>query len=218
VPGRTALPMIASGAMRKPHGQAGVGISRGWRVAGCFGEYCTDRVWIVDGEFCCLRPGAVLARARQAKGRAQNAAKRSGGQAARPPVAARCRALKGPVLSGLMLGLLDGYTGGRWGELAGQTPAEYDALRQAIAVFEPLKEVDGRLLKSGADVTDRVAPSFDSGARRPRRIKRNARTKSPAGERWVQLPPTLAMMYELLLATRPAGSSIVFTSLQGKPW
>lgn len=121
-------------------------------------------------------------------------------------------------LSGMMLGLLDGYTGGRWGELAGQTPAEYDAFRQAIAVFEPLKEVDGRLLKSGADVTDRVAPSLDPGSRRPRRIKRNARTKSPAGERWVQLPPTIAVMYELLLATRPAGSSIVFTSLQGKPW
>jgi hypothetical protein len=33
--------------MRKPHGQAGVGINRGWRVAGCFGEYCIDRVSIV---------------------------------------------------------------------------------------------------------------------------------------------------------------------------
>jgi hypothetical protein len=81
-------------------------------------------------------------------------------------------------LSGLMLGLLDGYNSARWGELAGQTPAEYEALRQAIAVFEPLEEVDGRLLKSGADVTDRVAPSFHPGARRPRRIMRNARTNS----------------------------------------
>ena len=53
---------------------------------------------IVDGEVCCRRPGALLARARQAKGRAQNAAKRSGGQASRPPVAARFRALEGPVL------------------------------------------------------------------------------------------------------------------------
>jgi integrase len=121
-------------------------------------------------------------------------------------------------LSGLMLGLLDGYTGGRWGELAGQTSPEYDALRRAIAVFEPLKEVDGRLFKSGTDVTDRVSPSFEPGGRRPRRIKRNARTKSAAGERWVQLPPSIATMYELLLATRPPGSSFVFTSLQGKPW
>jgi hypothetical protein len=42
--------------------------------------------------------GTLLARARQAKGRAQNAAKRSGGQASRPVVAARFRALEGPVL------------------------------------------------------------------------------------------------------------------------
>jgi hypothetical protein len=53
-------------------------------VAGCFGEYYVDRVSIVDGEFCCLRPAILSARARQAKGPAQTAAKRSGGQAARP--------------------------------------------------------------------------------------------------------------------------------------
>ena len=52
---------------------------------------------IVDGEFCVFDP-ALLARARQAKVRAQNVAKRSGGQAARPPVAARFRVLEGPVL------------------------------------------------------------------------------------------------------------------------
>jgi integrase len=120
-------------------------------------------------------------------------------------------------LSGFMLGLLDAYTGARWGELAGQTLPEYDQVKKAIAVFEPLKEVDGRLYKGGSDVTDRAALEPEGG-RRPRRAKRNARTKSPAGERWVQLPPSIARIYELLLATRPTGSSFVFTSLHGKPW
>lgn len=121
-------------------------------------------------------------------------------------------------LSGLMLGLLDAYTGGRWGELAGQTLSEYDEIKSAIAVFEPLKEVDGRLFKGGTDVTERAAVEPTTSGRRSRRTKRNARTKSPAGERWVQLPPSLASMYALLLAARPGGSSFVFTSLHGKPW
>jgi hypothetical protein len=67
-------------------------------VAGRFGKPHIDRVSIVEGELCCLRPGTLLARARQAKGRAQNAAERSGGQASRPVVAARFQALEGPVL------------------------------------------------------------------------------------------------------------------------
>ncbi|WP_350277649.1 tyrosine-type recombinase/integrase [Kribbella sp. HUAS MG21] len=121
-------------------------------------------------------------------------------------------------LSGLVLGLLDAYTGGRWGELAGQTLVEYDQVSKAIAVFQPLKEVDGRLFNGGTDVTERASLDLANGARRPRRTRRNARTKSPAGERWVPLPPSVASIYELLLATRPSGSSFVFTSLQGKPW
>jgi hypothetical protein len=75
--------MIASGAMRDPRPGGRAGLS---------GEWCTDRVSSVDSEFCCLRLGTLLARARQAKGRAQNAAERSGGQASRPVVAA----LSGP--------------------------------------------------------------------------------------------------------------------------
>jgi hypothetical protein len=90
--------MIASGAMRQPtvRREATLTMWRGWPAV--WREHHIDRVSIVDGEFCCLRPGTLLARARQAKGRAWSAAKRSGGQAARPPVAARIRALKGPVL------------------------------------------------------------------------------------------------------------------------
>jgi hypothetical protein len=67
-------------------------------VAGHSGDWRTDRVSSVDGELCCLRPGTLLARARQAKGRAGSAAKRSRRQASRPAVAARFRALKGPAL------------------------------------------------------------------------------------------------------------------------
>jgi hypothetical protein len=89
--------MIASGAMRSS-GQSGTWISQSQRVAGRFGKYHIDRVLIAGGELCCLRPGTLLARAREAKGRAQNAAKRSGGQASRPAVAARFRAREGPVL------------------------------------------------------------------------------------------------------------------------
>ncbi|MFG1819818.1 tyrosine-type recombinase/integrase [Kribbella sp. NPDC049174] len=121
-------------------------------------------------------------------------------------------------LSGLLLGLLDAYTGARWGELAGQTIPEYDEVKKAIAVFEPLKEIDGRLFKGGTGVTERTTPELADGRRRPRRAKRSARTKSPASERWVQLPPSIASIYELLLATRPVGQSFVFISLQGQPW
>ena len=89
--------MIASGAMREPTvGRRGA--TRSEAVAGLLASRCIDRVWGVDGELCCLRLGTLLARARQAKGRANNVAKRRGGQAARPVVAARFRALEGPVL------------------------------------------------------------------------------------------------------------------------
>ncbi|MEN3267159.1 tyrosine-type recombinase/integrase [Pseudonocardia sp.] len=122
-------------------------------------------------------------------------------------------------LGGLMLCLLDFYTGGRWGELAGQMNHEYDQVNKAIGVFEPLKEVDGRLMKGGTDVTalDPFAPRQQSG-RRKRRIKKGARTKSPAGERWVPLPPSIATMYELLLDGKAGALSFAFTSLQGDPW
>ena len=98
MPCRAVPSMIASGAMREPTVRRAAWATSARRVAGLSGESCTDRVSSVDGEFRRLRPGTLLARARQAKGRAQSAAKRSGGQAARPVVAARFRALEGPVL------------------------------------------------------------------------------------------------------------------------
>jgi hypothetical protein len=88
--------MIASGAMREPTVKSvewATGSER-WPAIPASGALAA--VSSVDGELCCLRPGTLLARARQAKGRAQSAAKRSGGQASRPVVAARFRALEGP--------------------------------------------------------------------------------------------------------------------------
>ena len=86
--------MIASGAMRETTCRRVHGSTGGGRLAGRFREYPLGRVSIVDREFCCLRPGTLLARARQAKGRAQNAAKRSGGRAGGPPCGGG--ALSGP--------------------------------------------------------------------------------------------------------------------------
>lgn len=73
----------------------------------------------------------------------------------------------GSGLGGLVLGLLNVYTGARWGELAGQTRREYDELNQAIGIFEPLKEVNGRLVKGGRDVTDTRARSSQRPTDRP---------------------------------------------------
>jgi integrase len=75
---------------------------------------------------------------------------------------------------GFVLALLDAYTGARWSELVGQQPHEYDEINKAIRIAEPLAEARGRLVK----------------AERP---------KTPAGKRWVQLPPFLADLYEDLL-------------------
>ena len=88
--------MIASGAMREPTGRREHCV-RGRRIAG-HSEPPHNRVSIVDGEFWCLRPGILSARARQAKGRAQNEALAEWREASRPVVAARFRALEGPVL------------------------------------------------------------------------------------------------------------------------
>jgi hypothetical protein len=61
-------------------------------------------------------------------------------------------------LAGFVLGLLDFYTGARWGELVGQQRHEYDAEGRAIQIREPLKEVGGHLFKGGR----RIDPSRSS--------------------------------------------------------
>ncbi|WP_318780570.1 hypothetical protein [Amycolatopsis roodepoortensis] len=42
-----------------------------------------------------------------------------------------------------MLGLLDFYTGSRWGEPVCQQRHEYDSEARAIQIREPLKEIGG---------------------------------------------------------------------------
>ncbi|MGH3484718.1 MAG: tyrosine-type recombinase/integrase [Nocardioidaceae bacterium] len=122
-------------------------------------------------------------------------------------------------LGGLVLGLLNSYTGARWGELAGQTRREYDELNRAIGIIEPLKEINGRLVKGGHDVTEhQQSPRKEIANRRRRRSKRGARTKSPAGTRWICLPPSLAQLYELLLDGLPDLDSFAFVSTHGVPW
>jgi integrase len=107
-------------------------------------------------------------------------------------------------LPGFMLGLMDAYTGCRWGELAGQQRYEYDAEQRAITIRQPLKEVNGTLYKGAnpadqptATTTAPVTVATDAGRRRPKPKK--GRTKTPAGTRIVELPPSIAVFYEILL-------------------
>ncbi|MGW0227385.1 tyrosine-type recombinase/integrase [Actinopolymorpha singaporensis] len=122
-------------------------------------------------------------------------------------------------LGGLALCLMNLYTGARWGELAGQLRHEYDEVNKAIGIIEPLKEVNGKLVKAGATVAGgRLALDAGLPGRRVRRAKRGARTKTPAGTRWVRLSPSIAVVYEALLDLRPDADSFVFVSPTGSPW
>jgi hypothetical protein len=120
-------------------------------------------------------------------------------------------------LGGFTLCLIDVYTGGRWGELAGQQRHEYDAQKKAIGIQAPLKEVGGVLKKYGNAIaeTDAVASAPPSRRRRGA-AARKGRTKTPAGTRWVELPPSIAAFYELLLDSHT--HPFVFTTPEGHPW
>lgn len=107
-------------------------------------------------------------------------------------------------LSGLVLCLMDLYTGARWGELAGQQRHEYDRERQAIGIQQPLKEIGGQLFKGGRRVGPggHIEGAPAATTRKPTRgakAKKKGRTKSPAGTRWVSLPPSIAILYETLM-------------------
>lgn len=115
-------------------------------------------------------------------------------------------------LCGFVLCLMDLFTGARWGELVGQTVDEYDADRGAIAAHRPLKEVGGKLFKGGTDVTTLASAAPALGPRR-RRKKRGDGTKTKASERWVSLPPSIAVLYELLIDSHD--HNFVFTAPEG---
>lgn len=100
-------------------------------------------------------------------------------------------------LGGFTLCLADFYTGARWGELAGQQRHEYDELKKTIGIQAPLKEVGGVVKKYGKAVaeSETVVPAPPSRRRRGAAARRG-RTKTPAGTRWVQLPPGIAVFYD----------------------
>jgi hypothetical protein len=102
---------------------------------------------------------------------------------------------------GFTLCVMDAYTGARWGELVGQQRHEYDSHQQEITIQQPLKEVGGKVFKGGRRIDldeDRPAESVGGSSKRPRKAKKG-RTKTPAGTRQVQLPPSVAVLYKELL-------------------
>jgi integrase len=121
-------------------------------------------------------------------------------------------------LTGFTLCLADFYSGGRWGELVGQERHDYDEVNRAICVRYPLKEVNGKVFKGGVDVTAAAPsprPSVVQVTPRRRKGKQAGRTKTPAGTRWIQLPPSIAVFYETLLDSH--SRQFVFTSPEGFP-
>ena len=76
--------------------------------------------------------------------------------------------------AGFVLTLMAHYTGARWSELVVLQPHDYDEVNHAIPVRTPLREVNGVL---------EVAQ----------------KRKTPASERWIQLPPFLELLYTDLI-------------------
>lgn len=122
--------------------------------------------------------------------------------------------------SGFALCVMDFYTGARWGELVGQQRHEYDREHQAIGIQQPLKEVGGELFKGGrrlgseGHVNDESSRTSPNTARSTKR-KKKGRTKSPAGTRWVSLPPSVAVIYESVMDAH--SNPFVFCSPDGNP-
>lgn len=121
-------------------------------------------------------------------------------------------------LGGFVLCLMDLFAGARWGELAGQQHHEYDRARRAISIRSPLQEIGGRLLKAGQPITAMCGPTVAATPRAAerKRGRQRGRTKTPAGTRVVELPPSIAAFYELLLGSH--SELFVFTSVEGHPW
>lgn len=117
-------------------------------------------------------------------------------------------------LRGFVLGVMDAYTGGRWGELAGQQRHEYDSECRAIAIWQPLKEVSGKLFKGGVEVVSDGRGLEVARSGRPKAKK--GRTKTPAGTRTVELPAGVAVLYEELLDSHP--HPFVLCTPEGMPW
>ncbi|MCW2897917.1 MAG: phage integrase family protein [Streptosporangiaceae bacterium] len=89
---------------------------------------------------------------------------------------------------GFVLTLMNGYTGAPWSELISQKPGHYDQVNYQIPIRRPIREARGQ-------------------------IEEAPRPKSPAGRRWIQLPPFLAVLYEALLEDCPRAR--VFAGARG---
>jgi integrase len=90
--------------------------------------------------------------------------------------------------AGFVLALMNGYTGARWSELVVLRTHDYDEINHAIPVRTPLREVAGKL----------------ETAKSP---------KTPAGKRWIQLPPFLDGLYTDLIGS--CEGDHLFTGPQG---
>jgi hypothetical protein len=88
-------------------------------------------------------------------------------------------------------------------------------INKAIGIRAPLKEVGGALKKYGQPVANLRAAAPPPG-RRCGVAAHKGRTKTPTATRWVQLPPSIAMFYELLMDSH--GHPFVFTTPEGHPW
>ncbi len=120
-------------------------------------------------------------------------------------------------MSGFVLCLMDVYTGARWGELVGQQRHEYGSEKRGIEIRTPLKEVGGKIYKGGRKSDDhhadgRQRPPTRRGNSRPK----NGRTKTPAGTRFVALPPGIAVLYEELMDSHR--EPFVLCTPEGHPW
>lgn len=123
-------------------------------------------------------------------------------------------------LGGFVLCLMDAYTGARWSELVGQQPHEYNGERRDIRIERPLKEIGGKVYKSGfrADqISEQSPPPASARGSSSRRSKnKRGRTKTPTGMRQVELPSSIAVFYEELMDSHR--HSFVMCTPEGQPW
>ncbi|MFI0799167.1 hypothetical protein SAMN04489729_0313 [Amycolatopsis lurida] len=118
-------------------------------------------------------------------------------------------------------GSRSGFNTEKAAEAWGQQRHEYDSEARAIQNREPLKEIGGRLFKGGRRVdTTRLAdlgprPTHPVTPRRQGGRAKKGRTKTRAGTRSVELPPSIAVFYEELMDSH--SFPFVLCSAEGAP-
>jgi hypothetical protein len=122
-------------------------------------------------------------------------------------------------LGGFVLCLMDAYTGARWSELVGQQSHEYNVSVATSAFRVRCRRSAARC--SGAasmPMTARSSPRFQHvvAAGHAARGTRRDGTKTPAGTCLVELPPSIAVLYEELLDNHR--HPFMLCMPEGKPW